>query len=58
MATPGTSPKGSQSIVEWLPLLSSIVQALSGMGDDENRTTARTTAAVQKNEPRPDRTAP
>ncbi len=34
MATPGTSSKGSQSIVEWLPLLGSIVQALSGMAED------------------------
>ncbi len=35
MATAGTSSKGSQSIAEWLPLLGSIVQALSGMAEDE-----------------------
>ncbi len=34
MATPGTSTKGSQSIADWLPLLGSIVQALSGMAED------------------------
>ncbi len=37
MATPGTSSKGSQSIAEWLPLLGSIVQALSGMAEDDRR---------------------
>ncbi len=35
VATPGTSSKGSQSISEWLPLLGSIVQALSGMAEDD-----------------------
>ena len=35
MATPGTSSTGSQSIAEWLPLLGSIVQALSGMAADD-----------------------
>lgn len=35
VATPGTSTKGSQSIADWLPLLGSIVQALSGMAEDE-----------------------
>ncbi len=35
MATAGTSSKGTQSIAEWLPLLGSIVQALSGMAEDE-----------------------
>ncbi len=34
MATPGTSSKESPSIAEWLPLLGSIVQALSGMAED------------------------
>ena len=57
MATPGTSPKGSQSIVEWLPLLGSIIQALSGMADDE-RPIERPPAATHGGEARPDRTAP
>ena len=35
MATPGTSLKESQSIADWLPLLGSIVQALSGMAEDD-----------------------
>ncbi len=35
MATPGTSLKDSQSIADWLPLLGSIVQALSGMAEDD-----------------------
>ncbi len=35
MATPGTPSKGSQSIAEWLPLLGSIIQALSGMAEDD-----------------------
>ncbi len=34
MATPGPSSKESPSIAEWLPLLGSIVQALSGMAED------------------------
>ncbi len=35
MATPGTSLKEPQSIADWLPLLGSIVQALSGMSEDD-----------------------
>ena len=35
MATPGTSLKESQSIADWLPLLGSIVQALTGMAEDD-----------------------
>ena len=34
MATPGTSSKGSPNIAEWLPLLGSIVRALSDMAED------------------------
>ncbi len=41
MATPGTSSKGSPSIAEWLPLLGSIVQALSGMAEDAPRADGR-----------------
>ncbi len=56
MATPGTSSKGSQSIAEWLPLLGSIVQALSGMAED-NRTAERTPAATRDGEASPGETA-
>ncbi len=35
MATPGISSKRPQSIVEWLPLLGSILQALSGMTEGD-----------------------
>ncbi len=35
MTTPGTPLKESQSIADWLPLLGSIVQALSGMAEDD-----------------------
>ncbi len=42
MVTPGTSSKGSQSIVEWLPLLGSIVQALSGMAEDDKNANDKT----------------
>ena len=35
MAAPGISSKGPQSIAEWLPLLGSILQALSGMAEDD-----------------------
>ena len=52
MATPGTSSKGSPSIAEWLPLLGSIVQALSGMAEDD-RTAAQTPAAATDGEIRP-----
>ena len=54
MATPGISPKESQSIAEWLPLLGSIVQALRGMTED-GRTAARTAAAAPS---RSDETTP
>ena len=56
MATPGTSSKGSQSIAEWLPLLGSIVQALSGMAED-NRTAERTPATARDGETSPGETA-
>ncbi len=66
MVTPGTSSKGSQSIVEWLPLLGSIVQALSGMAEDGPRADGRSPeqpperppATTRGGEARPDRTAP
>ena len=54
MATPGTSSTGSQSIAEWLPLLGSIVQALSGMAEDDriadDRIAERTPAAPRGGE--------
>ncbi len=56
MATPETSTKGSQSIAEWLPLLGSIVQALSGMAADVS-TAARTPAAARDGKPSPGETA-
>ena len=56
MVTPGTSSKGSQSIAEWLPLLGSIVQALSGMAEDD-RTAARRPAAARDGETGPGETA-
>ncbi len=56
MATPGTSSKGSQNIAEWLPLLGSIVQALSGMAED-GRTAERTPAAARDGETNPGGTA-
>ena len=52
MATPGTSSKGSPSIAEWLPLLGSIVQALSGMAEDDP-TAAQTPAVATDDETRP-----
>ncbi len=55
MATAGTSSKGSQSIAEWLPLLGSIVQALSGMAEDD-RTAAQIPAAAADGETRPGET--
>ncbi len=55
MATPGTSSKGSQSIAEWLPLLGSIVQALSGMAEDDS-TAARTPPATADGETSPSET--
>lgn len=39
MAAPGISSKGPQSIAEWLPLLGSIIQALSGMAEDDRPAT-------------------
>ncbi len=39
MAAPGISSKGPQSIAEWLPLLGSILQALSGMAEDDRPVT-------------------
>ena len=56
MATPGTSTKGSQSIAEWLPLLGSIVQALSGMAADDS-TGARNPAAAPDGKPSSGETA-
>jgi hypothetical protein len=35
VATPGPSLKDSRNIADWLPLLGSIVQALSGMAEDD-----------------------
>ncbi len=66
MATPGTSSRGSQNIAEWLPLLGSIVQALSGMAEDDrtaddrtadDRNAARSPAAARDGEPSPGETA-
>ena len=61
MATPGTSSKGSQSIAEWLPLLGSIVQALSGMAEDDriedDRIAVRRPAAVRGGKPSSSETA-
>ena len=52
MATPGTSLKESQSIADWLPLLGSIVQALSGMAEDEktagDKTAGGTDSSAEK----------
>ncbi len=56
MATPETSSKGSQSIAEWLPLLGSIVQALSGMAEDD-RIAVRPPAAARDGKPSPGETA-
>ncbi len=62
MATPGTSSKGSPSIAEWLPLLGSIVQALSGMAEDapraDGRPAERPPTAARGGETHPDRAAP
>ncbi len=56
MATPGTSSKGSQSIAEWLPLLGSIVQALSGMAEDD-RIAVRPPAVAHDGKPSSGETA-
>jgi len=56
VATPGTSSKGSPSIAEWLPLLGSIVQALSGMAEDD-KSAERTPAAGRDGDTSPGETA-
>ncbi len=56
MAAPGISSKGPQSIADWLPLLGSIVQALSGMAEDD-RTAERSPAAAREVDTRPNETA-
>lgn len=56
VTTPGTSTKGSQSIADWLPLLGSIVQALSGMAEDDN-IAERTPATARDGETSPGETA-
>ncbi len=55
MAAPGISSKGPQSIAEWLPLLGSILQALSGMAEDD-RPAAQSTANARESETRPGKT--
>ncbi len=45
MAASGISSKGSQNIAEWLPLLGSILQALSGMAEDDRPATQRPAGA-------------
>ncbi len=61
MATPGTSLKESQSIADWLPLLGSIVQALSGMAEDDraedDRIAERSPAAAREVDTRSNETA-
>ena len=61
MATPGTSSKGSQSIAEWLPLLGSIVRALSGMAEDDriadDRFAVRLPGVARDGKPSPSETA-
>ncbi len=52
MAAPGISSKGPQSIAEWLPLLGSILQALSGMAEDD-RPATQSTANARGSETRP-----
>ncbi len=39
MAATGISSKGPQSIAEWMPLLGSILHALSGMAEDDRPAT-------------------
>lgn len=55
MAAPGISSKGPQSIAEWLPLLGSIIQALSGMAEDD-RPATQSPAGAGESEPRPSKT--
>ena len=52
MAASGISSKGSQSIAEWLPLLGSILQALSGMAEDD-RPATQSPAGAREIETRP-----
>ena len=56
MTTPGTSSRESQSIAEWLPLLGSIVQALSGMAADD-RIAVRPPAVARDGNPSSGETA-
>ena len=56
VATPGTSSRESQSIAEWLPLLGSIVQALSGMAADD-RIAVRPPAVARDGNPSSGETA-
>ncbi len=55
MAAPGISSKGPQSIAEWLPLLGSIIQALSGMAEDD-RPATQSPAGARESETRPSKT--
>jgi hypothetical protein len=52
MAAPGISSKGPQSIADWLPLLGSILQALSGMAEDD-RPATQSPAGARESETRP-----
>ena len=52
MAAPGISSKGPQSIADWLPLLGSILQALSGMAEDD-RPATQSPAGTRESETRP-----
>jgi hypothetical protein len=58
VATPGPSLKDSRNIADWLPLLGSIVQALSGMAEDDDRPIERPPATTRGGEARPDKAAP
>lgn len=62
MAASGISSKGPQIIAEWLPLLGSILQALSGMVEDDRPATQSPAGAREIETPpgkavRPDRIA-
>ncbi len=52
MAASGISSKGPQSIADWLPLLGSILQALSGMAEDD-RPATQSPADARESETRP-----
>jgi hypothetical protein len=52
VAATGISSKGPQSIADWLPLLGSILQALSGMAEDDRPATQRPPGA-RESETRP-----